>query len=667
MCNSLLGSANSTLDCHYTGIDAGLNPENNTLPFKTVTSDSSIATLLEQDTTKNITSTLHDSASSNTSKNLPVISNDLGQTILPNISRRGLDVVLNTSHISPNMSDIRPYFSYNRTIITPDDSPSTMHIPVSALIAIVGSALLCISFDVSMAPTRAFILETVPSWQHPNILRTSTVASSLAGVCLSAMGLFNVPHMFGAILHADKTAAALIFLFIFIGVLAVLSFTLTLCTGFKLLSANGNMIQLDAKNQSVKSAERSTVEKNRDSLCCCFGCRKAKGVHKYEKLSTEDLHWNDKDDSDVEIAPEFTACTLENECDEKSIQKSSLGFISPQCVQNHLVGNGEQPREVPHEAGEIGGEHVPSSICDTREWGEPDSENHQCPWQRDNKEIEVCNVTEPTHLLTNSYLGANCDNHPQTLGYGKEKSLSLPEIPPKNHANSNLTLDTSGIPAGPNFCNRRLVIFLAASFFSFGNLLVFLTFASNSLTIAVYKGDPKAPQGSEARGNYERGLRMCSVGVFAYYVAYFIMSSCNKKVLDIVGPHVLFIVANLLMGVACLVFVYTSHLAAYFWAMLSCSLHKSMSYTVPFLLATQYSLQDQIQDDDNSKTDTGQTQKLGRVTSMIGFLFPAQSLFVCSVMGPVMDIAETAWPPMYYCFVAGCLASLIMSFLLFMK
>ena len=63
----------------------------------------------------------------------------------------------------------------------------------------------------------------------------------------------------------------------------------------------------------------------------------------------------------------------------------------------------------------------------------------------------------------------------------------------------------------------------------------------------------------------------------------------------------------------------------------------------------------QLHDEDDGR------QKLGRVTSLIGFMFPLQTLLIGLTMGPLMSALDSPWPPMFYVDCAGCLAAMVMA------
>lgn len=420
----------------------------------------------------------------------------------------------------------------------PEDNPDFL--PVTGLLAILGFAFLDMSFDVSMAPTRAFILESVPSSQHSGILATSTVAASLAGVLLATMGFLDVPLLFARLVNTagyDNMAISLMFLCGFIAFVTACSFFLTLFTGFRIMTNN------DTKKLSEKLHLYSGVESQYPSQ------------------------------GDVGVASRTNTSDSNDSTDEKETIPSS----------------GIKSTELPRSS------------------------------DRTNTELPVSN-----------------ENTPPVQDGGQQNESFFKVF------------------------SKRLVILLLACFFSFGTMLTFLTFSSNSLTISVYRGEPSAPAGSDARLRYEEGLRMSSVGVVTYYVLYFVISSFSNKILEKLGPITFFLLTNGAMALTCLAFALTSHLAAYFAAMFAVAAHKCMSYTVPFLMVTRYS---QV----NGNTATSGNQKLGKVTSLIGFLLPAASLFISATMGPLMAYVSSAWPPMYFCVASSGLACLVMALLYIVK
>ncbi|XP_005099223.1 uncharacterized protein LOC101848820 [Aplysia californica] len=601
-------------------------------------------------------------------------------------------VFKNTSSMSSNISFTHPDSSYITTTIVPVDDISSelSHLPVRVVLAILGFAFLALSFGVSMSPTRAFILEIVPSWQHSRILATATATSSVAGMCLSGMGLLNVPNLFGAVLHIDRMAGTLLFVCSFTGLFATLSFSITVCAGFWVKKTKTSA-EMDSEDH-VEQAGPEAPARRGCAGCCFSSCKRGNNSHEYKEIPTEeDVSIKTHEDNFGNTAE--SKSRIENGYDQNSIHTSSLGFTPSQYFPDYQGSRNDQQLEPSHTASEIGGEEYADCIYtpDDVDWeytlSDSDITAQAISAPNDNlgdfyqrqihnkNNIQIGNkaISHETKTSQGWRLSNSFDHFQNIVSNTSEEtvpfvSVNDKEISPKNNANRAHT--SSSISAGSNLFNKRLVILMIASFFSYGTLVAFKSFASNSLTIAVYKGDPKAAQGSEARENYERGLRMCSVGVFTYYVAYFILSFCNKKILDIAGPRALFIVANLLMTAACLVFVYTSHLAAYFCTMLFCGLHKSMSYTVPFLLATQYSQPGQsvsLECEESEDGKKGSHHNLGRVTAMVGFLLTAHYLVVSCAMGPLMHAVGTAWPPMYYCACVSCLAAMIMSCLYFIK
>ena len=108
------------------------------------------------------------------------------------------------------------------------------NVPAHAIFAMIGFACAIISLYVSLAPTRSFVMESAPNWQHARVLATSNMTSSLAGITMTTLNITKVPGRFGDFFHEDRTAVGLLFLCALTTLFSILGFMTTILYGLNI-------------------------------------------------------------------------------------------------------------------------------------------------------------------------------------------------------------------------------------------------------------------------------------------------------------------------------------------------------------------------------------------------------------------------------------------------
>ncbi|GFR77826.1 membrane-associated transporter protein [Elysia marginata] len=353
------------------------------------------------------------------------------------------------------------------------------HVPITAVLGIVGFGTMDVAYDLSSPVLKSFVLDTLPTHQHSAVLATSTVLQGLGGTIISLIGVLNLPTMMESIFMVDGLAGTLLLLCGILIFLLLISFSTTLLSGYVIGGWMGKR-----KDAARESKNKNTV-KFEKSFCQSEG----HGQFKYKLLSTSSSE-SESTAADISIIEENGNSTIATEMPAQIYKR--LDSINKEKQPNFAHSDEQQ-----------------YLLLDSRYRTDSKSPKHCIYGGTERSEVHA-----PTGKMTQTFTVANPS--------GQRIHGNTTTMAPCHQSTK---------PRMLYIRNKRVIITCISCFFANGCLLCFSLYSPNALTIDIYKGDPLALPGLPGREGYEKGMRHSALGIMLMYISNLIFSACNHKIM----------------------------------------------------------------------------------------------------------------------------------------
>ncbi|RUS81097.1 hypothetical protein EGW08_011137, partial [Elysia chlorotica] len=472
-------------------------------------------------------------------------------------------------------------------------------IPLAGILGILGFICLDIGFDLGNPMCRAFIIEHSPSSQHTHLLITATQLASLAGLLMSLLGVFDLPEVIEATFGVDGTSGTFIFMLTVILIIVVSFFLCSIWTGISL---------------------RKTA--------ICIKTTKTPSI----KVSRSSEHMRGEKDVADDKAPLLLK-------PKQSANHNNGIYMSFECTLSSAIDTDiESTLSLPN--------------------SEPQPESHTLSQSH--------SLLESIDETVNTPLSFADKEAPVVSSSGGEKEV-IPRIPSSQIGDKNAgdcrTETSPSSPKKPSLFNKRLVILVASSAFSVSSLIGIVMYSSNAVTLGIYGANPTAELGTPGNIRYRRGLRTAALGNVVFYISYFFSCLLNNKSYKLFGEKVYNLICHGLIVFATAIMILTQRVEAYFVAMATLGPFRTCIFTLPYVLANQFT-KVMVKMVGEGPVDSTQ---VGRVTAIIGCALPCVYVVMSSTMGPLIDATGNVWVPLVWTCIGNSISMVIFSTLFFIK
>lgn len=354
--------------------------------------------------------------------------------------------------------------------------------PVTGYLVFVGFALVDIAFDVSLSTTRAYILESVPNFQHRKILVTTTAVQAASGTAFAFLGVFDISDALGHAFGVDGTAAILLFFCILLFVSVTFCFLSSAITGYFL-----------TKNRRSTHDEVNSTKSSSGSM----------------KTGTCSGNMNYADSADISAKPLLDNKHVDNYASVNagsSFTRSDYRFRQAEkCIFERSKADPPYPDSGPVENASslsISGSSVSKYVRETK----AESSYERTYVSSKIHESEKSSSTKSTFTNSNTAQPSEEGHSSQVGEIGRKHNMK-----------------------------KKLAILVTSTFFTLGASTSFLFYSANALTLGIFHGDPTALPGTEGKDLYEKGLRTAALGNLSFYILFTITSLLNRKIIDLVG------------------------------------------------------------------------------------------------------------------------------------
>ncbi|GFO25394.1 membrane-associated transporter protein [Plakobranchus ocellatus] len=523
--------------------------------------------------------------------------------------------VIKMSEVSEALENVRQSSNssvYSNTSHTPVTSFQYTSVPLTSILGIISFALTDIAYDVSAPVIRSFFLDTLPAHQHSAVLATSTVLQAFGGTSITFIGMFDLPTALADVFGVDGMAATLLLLSGVLAMIILISFLITLISGHVIGGWRGKRgTHITHKNETPNIERQETAN-----------YMNIKDTRSNTPDSDKRITHHPNSDSTLSSALESDSI---NEL-AKSFEQSSLKTLQKQAGRNGLNQHFQK-------AYGLGTQFSDRIVTDEKQYLLP-SKTDMCPRLRDSvpfyggaqqHEIPKENGTgKSTKVNSSSDISANCSE--------PWKKNNDQQVAARNTGYSILK-------------SKRVIITSVTCFFGNGCLLCFSIYSANALTIGIKKGDPLALPGSVERGLYEKGMRTASLATFLLYVSTLVSSTCNYKLIKLLGEKLYYILVCVAVAAVIAALVAVQVEEVYFAAMISFGAFRSSVLTIPFVLVSK------IVAEEVSEEEAADGKAMGIVMSLLGLMMPGHYLVLSCAMGPLIDVTGDVWVPLYYSIV----------------
>ncbi|CAG5116752.1 unnamed protein product [Candidula unifasciata] len=512
-----------------------------------------------------------------------------------------------------------PFIDWSHTnetkTLKDSDTNKDNGLPTTAYLAICGFAFVDIGYDSTMPLSRAYILESVPMFQHVKLLVMATLVQAASGTLFSLLGVVDLSDALGQAFHVDGTSAVLIFLCTLLFIAVTGGFMSTTLTGYFLTK---KATQMRLETAQVDSARRTTSE-----------------LPGRRRLISYKPHILNTDSADALKSPLLHS-------DKPVSTYATLNKMSSSAHSLVSLDDDLKPRRVTDSH-----KLYRSVSVDSKPWGETRHPSHSTAVP----ELDESNMQDDSCVLSRESQKSNPISEAANL---------TTEIPAKElHPNRD---------DGKARMKKKLIILSASTFFTFGASISFLYYAANAVTLGIYHGDPGALQGSEGKHLYDKGLQTAALGNLSFYILFTITSIVNSRLIEFAGEKLLFVIFHLVFIIPLIAFMSTRCLEAYFVTIVMVGIFRHTVYTLPFVMVNKITQNSVIfQDAGENKTSDPGKSNLGKTMSLIGFLIPAHYIIISAIMGPVFEATGDVWVPLMYSLGCACLSVLIFCLMFFVK
>ncbi|GFO38619.1 hypothetical protein PoB_006512400 [Plakobranchus ocellatus] len=527
------------------------------------------------------------------------------------------------------------------TTLDPHPPSATVYgIPLAAVLGILGYIFLDIGFDVGNPLVRAFILDHSPASQHTHLLVVATVLASVSGVLMSSLGVFDLPGAIEANFNVDGTAATFILMLSVIIIFAVSFFGCSVWTGMSLgkiaekkedggfredngyqkgcntsLDPGGTKVSsgLVDKNIVCEMTEGLSYGYNKSAINAVKTKDRRKALKKASKID-EDAPANDKAPL-VSKTIDHVAGTCPS---YMSFSQRSKPIAKPEAhpsLNNAKADDAENSSDLSYS-------HTMEEDSTTSSTMVPflstTSSQPTFPLitpSAKQSEINSINKCDKTAFVRSLY---DIDEAARSPSSPSQSELPCPQdfLSRKRTFSETVTDDqtidsttnpSSTVTSVRALFNKRLLILVVSTALSFSSIL-------------------------------------CSVFIVGFSA----------------GEKWYYLLSHGLLVVSTATLVITQRVEAYFVAMATLGPYRTSVFTLPYVLANQF-----------TKPKSGDNQcdssRAGRVTSIIGSCLPAVYIIVSTVMGPMIEATGNVWVPLIWTCIGCSLSMLVFSLLFFVN
>ncbi|GFR92979.1 Slc45 like protein [Elysia marginata] len=526
---------------------------------------------------------------------------------------------------------------------------------VTAIIvmSILGFTCIDMGFDLTIALSRASILDVVPKFQHKQVLVLATIVQSVAGFICAAIGCLDLPGILGSIFNIDGTAATLVFFCCVLMTTSFISFSLMGFANYRLSRRKDN---LSISTSSSYDTDSSTNNRRQSVVQAAFEQLEEKGsLYRLKELQDNQVFASSTlptGSADVYKRPLLLHSLKTNYLTINKDGSSGIRCESDSYQQEAVINN--------LEVNSLEGMKSPG----IKEHGSASGAN------ADNTEsfLSCPSIVKEHEGQENDEVSTVLEviNQPYSVSMTTLEALNVLEIgqirededtTPKNKTDSAESREERY-----KKMKKKLLILCISCFFTIGAAISYSMYAFNAFNLGIMHGDPSALPGSEGRQNYESGLRLGSFGNMVFYSAFLLISLSNARVIRMIGETGQFILNHVIL-IACLVAVITYKRMDVFMVFLGCcGLFRPCMLTLPFVMAHQIAQEGMSTQDEES----GQKKSYsGRVMTLIGLLVPAHFCILSIMMGPLMEATGSCWVPLFYCLGSSSVSLGVSSLLFF--
>ncbi|GFS08855.1 solute carrier family 45 member 3 [Elysia marginata] len=537
-----------------------------------------------------------------------------------------------------------------------EEGSSTVCIIAMSILGFMG---LDMGFDLTIALSRASILDVVPKFQHKQVLVLATIVQSVAGFICATIGCFDLPGVLGAFFNTDGSAATLIFFCCVLLTTSFLSFSLMGLANYRLSkktrklspgSISDMALPEPSKNYEKGSMVQAAFEplEEMGSLSVNGPASRLRNLHDNQMFASSSIG-NSKSDA-------YTKPLL---LDRLKTNYSTISTdMPPGRVGEFVDSNSNHKLETSCLEIQKVLESFPDILPSPTE-----SENLTKPLLSKadmmNEEQEIAEGGDDVSGVLEAI------SQPSTVAITPLEALNVAGVVETEHAiPEEQDLPKLGSAESEHRYRKmklKLLILCVSCFFSVGSSLTFSLYSFNALNLGIMNGDPSALPGSEGRRNYEDGLKLGSFGNMVFYSAFLLISLTNTRVLRLLGEKCQYVMNHVILIVGLVAVMASQRIDVFMVYMGCCGLFRPCMLTLPYVMAHQFAQEGMP----TEKEESGQKRShTGRVMTLIGFMVPSHYCLLSILMGPLMEATGNPWVPLFYC-LGTCTVSLGVFSLLF--
>ncbi|KAK3577707.1 hypothetical protein CHS0354_032700 [Potamilus streckersoni] len=183
---------------------------------------------------------------------------------------------------------------------------------------------------------------------------------------------------------------------------------------------------------------------------------------------------------------------------------------------------------------------------------------------------------------------------------------------------------------------RSMMVLCLTNLFCWMSLVCYSLYFTDFVGQAVFRGDPKAPLGSEEHNRYDDGVRMGSFGMSLYSFSCAIYSLMVEKLIEKLKARNVYVGGQLVYSLGMVIMAVTRNKAAVLILSTTAGIMYATLFTMPYVLIAHYHSSGQFsQNQDDKALIRGLGTDVAVVSSMV---FLAQFI-LSSVMGSIVHLA----------------------------
>ena len=399
------------------------------------------------------------------------------------------------------------------------------------ILSILGFMCIDMGFDLTIAISRASILDVVPKFQHKQVLVLATIVQSVAGFICATVGCFDLPRVLGSVFNTDGTAATLIFFCCVLMTTSLVSFSLMGLANYRLSRSKKSS---RCRSDSASNSSESTETTRRESIVqAAFDQLEERGSLSIHGSATRFKHLEDNQVFATSTIPTGAADAYTRPLLLDSLKTNYLtintdgSFPSCLCDVDPLHQSSfTNSIDVKHPEVKITPEKyedgVSTSTSDATVNGASVSHFAKVEEEETADDEGVSTVLEAI-------------NQPYSMAMTPLEALNVLEIEHIREDEDFIKPESGEWQERYRKMKKKLLILCVSCFFTLGASMSFSIYAFNSFNRGIMHGDPSALPMSEGRQRYEDGLRLGSFGNMVFYSAFLLISLTNTNIIRMIG------------------------------------------------------------------------------------------------------------------------------------